>query len=79
MPKSKQLITDLDTFASASFTRASIEKANTKLRGQRLSNLVGAGVARAAELKTVLMEIERVLDRADPQLARVESILSVLN
>jgi len=79
MRNSTQLITDLGTLASGSFTRESIERANNKLRGQTLGMLVGIAAARAAELKTALMEIERVIDIADPQLAIVNSILSILN
>jgi hypothetical protein len=41
--------------------------------------LVGIAVARAAELKTALMEIERVLNPADPQRGLLNSILSILN
>lgn len=79
MRKSNQIITDLDTIVSNHFTLESIHSAEIKLRGHTLSELVGVAVSRAAELKTALMEIERVLDGADPQLARIRPILSVLN
>jgi hypothetical protein len=74
-----QIITDLHTLASASFTRESIEKASDKLHGQTLSMLIGIAMARAAELKDALMKIERVIDPADPQRGLLNSILSILN
>jgi hypothetical protein len=79
MRNSTQIITDLHTLASADFTRESIERANNKLRDRTLAMLVGIAVARAAELKTALMEIERVLNPADPQRGLLNSILSILN
>ena len=79
MQNSKQLITDLHTLALASFTRETMERANNKLRDQTLAMLVGIAVARAAELKTALMGIERILDPFDPQRSLLNSILSVLN
>jgi hypothetical protein len=79
MRNSTRLITDLHTLASTTFTRESIERANQKLGDQTLAMLVGIAVARAAELKTALVEIERVIDPADPQVAALKSILSILN
>ena len=79
MPNSTQIITDLYALASAEFTRESCERANKELRDQTLAMLVGIAMARAAELKTTLIKIERVLDPADPQLAILNSILSILN
>jgi hypothetical protein len=79
MRNSTQIITDLQTLASADFTSETIERANNKLRGQSLAILVGIAVARAAELKAALMEIERVLDPADPLSGLLNSILSILN
>jgi hypothetical protein len=80
MRNSTQLITDLHVLASANFTPASVEKANIQLSGDRTLNiLVGIAMARAAELKTVLMEMQRLIDPADPQLAVLNSILSILN
>jgi hypothetical protein len=79
MQSSTQVITDLHTLASASFTRESIEKASDKLREESLSMLIGVAVARAAELKDALMKIERVIDPADPQYALLSSVLSILN
>jgi hypothetical protein len=80
MQKSTQLITDLHALALAKFTPESVERANTQLVGNRtLTILVGIAMARAAELKTTLMEMQRVVDPADPQLGLVNSILSVLN
>jgi hypothetical protein len=65
---STQIITDLYALSSAVFTGESIERANQRLRDQSLAMLVGMATARAATLKTSLMQIERVLDPADPQL-----------
>ncbi len=79
MQNSTRLITDLRLLASAGFTRESMDRANNELRGQTLNMFVGIAIARAAELKTALMELDRVLDSADPQLALVNSILSILN
>ena len=79
MPNSTQIITDLYVLSSAEFTDESIERANKTLHDQSLAMLVGIAMARAAELKTTLMKIERVLDPADPQLAVLNSILLILN
>lgn len=80
MQNSTQLITDLHFLALANFAPESVERANNQLGGDRtLTILVGIAMARAAELKTVLMEMQRVIDPADPQLAVLNSILSILN
>jgi hypothetical protein len=41
--------------------------------------LTGVAMARAAELKDVLMKVERVIDPTDPQYALLSSVLSILN
>ena len=79
VPNSTQIITDLYVLSSAEFTDESIERANKTLHDQSLAMLVGIAMARAAELKTTLMKLERVLDPADPQLAVLNSILLILN
>lgn len=62
-----QLITELHVLALANFTPESVERANNQRGGDRtLTILVGIAMARAAELKTVLMEMQVVAGPAWP-------------
>lgn len=80
MLNSTQLITDLHVLGSGNFTPETVERASQLLPSdQTLSILVGIAMARAVELKTVLMALHAVLDTADPQLVLLNSILRVLN
>jgi hypothetical protein len=80
MPNSTQLITDLHAIARSTFTEATMQRANQRLVGYATpSILIGVALARAAELKTALMELHGVIDPTDPVLALVNSILAILN
>ncbi len=80
MLNSTELITDLQVLASGHFTPETVERANKFLPSdETLSILVGIAMARAEELKTVLVALHAVLDTADPQLVLLNSILNVLN